>query len=54
MILQYIANGVDWMKERFSVNYQSLMSFGVLIAALTGLGSWLFGKAFPDFLVLPI
>lgn len=46
MILQYIANGVDWMKERFSVNYQSLMSFGVLIAALTGLGSWLFGKPF--------
>ncbi|NQZ05135.1 monovalent cation/H+ antiporter subunit A [Idiomarina sp.] len=46
MILQYIANGVDWVKERFNVNYQSLMSFGVMIAALTGLGSWFFDRPF--------
>ena len=46
MILQYIANGVDWVKGRFNVNYQSLMSIGVMIAALTGLGSWLFSKPF--------
>jgi multicomponent K+:H+ antiporter subunit A len=46
MILQYIANGVDWVKDRFSVNYQSLMSIGVMIAALTGVGSWLFSKPF--------
>jgi len=46
MILQYVANGVDWVKERFNVNYQSLMSIGVMIAALTGLGSWLFNKPF--------
>lgn len=46
MILQYIANGVDSVKERFNVNYQSLMSVGVLIAALTGVGSWLFSKPF--------
>ena len=45
MILQYV-NGVDWVKERFNVNYQSLMSIGVMIAALTGLGSWLFNKPF--------
>ena len=46
MILQYIANGVDWVKERFNVNYQSLMSFGVMTAALTGIGSWVFNKPF--------
>lgn len=46
MILQYIANGVDWVKDRFNVNYQSLMSIGVMIAALTGVGSWLFSKPF--------
>ncbi|MEC7643226.1 MAG: hydrogen gas-evolving membrane-bound hydrogenase subunit E, partial [Pseudomonadota bacterium] len=46
MILQYIANGVDWVKERFNVNYQSLMSFGVMIAALTGVGSWFFDRPF--------
>ncbi|WP_404399790.1 monovalent cation/H+ antiporter subunit A [Idiomarina seosinensis] len=46
MILQYIANGVDWVKDRFNVNYQSLMSVGVMIAALTGVGSWLFSKPF--------
>ncbi|RUO72837.1 monovalent cation/H+ antiporter subunit A [Idiomarina seosinensis] len=46
MILQYIANGVDWVKDRFNVNYQSLMSIGVMIAALTGVGSWIFSKPF--------
>lgn len=46
MILQYIANGVDWVKDRFNVNYQSLMSIGVMVATLTGLGSWLFSKPF--------
>lgn len=46
MILQYVANGVDWVTSRFNVNYQSLMSLGVMTAALTGAGSWLFNKPF--------
>ncbi len=46
MILQYMANGVDWMKHRFNYNYQTLITVGVLIALLTGLGSWFFGANF--------
>ncbi len=46
MILQYIANGVDWVKSRFDYNYQTLTSVGVMIALFTGVGSWLFDHNF--------
>ncbi|MDF2180956.1 monovalent cation/H+ antiporter subunit A [Neptuniibacter sp. CAU 1671] len=46
IILQYIANGVQFMKERAGINYQALIGSGLLIATLTGLGSWLFGRPF--------
>ncbi|MFC0444151.1 monovalent cation/H+ antiporter subunit A [Pseudidiomarina halophila] len=46
MILQYIANGVDWVKSRFDYNYQTLTSVGVMIAVFTGLGSWVFDHNF--------
>lgn len=46
IIQQYIAHGVDWIKQRTSLNYQWLVGSGLLIAALTGLGSWAFGRPF--------
>ncbi|WP_417657999.1 monovalent cation/H+ antiporter subunit A [Pseudidiomarina aestuarii] len=46
MILQYISNGVEWLKERFDYNYQSLTAVGVMIALFTGIGSWFFGANF--------
>ncbi|WP_409525306.1 monovalent cation/H+ antiporter subunit A [Nitrincola sp. MINF-07-Sa-05] len=46
IILQYIAHGVDWVKPRLRINYEWAVAVGVLIAALTGMGSWLFGKPF--------
>ena len=46
MILQYMANGVDWVKHRFNYNYQTLASVGVMIALATGVGSWFFGYNF--------
>ena len=46
IIQQYIAHGVDWIKPRLKVNYQSLIAWGVLIAAFTGIGSWFFGRPF--------
>ncbi|SDB50870.1 multisubunit potassium/proton antiporter, PhaA subunit /multisubunit potassium/proton antiporter, PhaB subunit [Pseudidiomarina indica] len=46
VILQYMTNGVDWVKERFDYNYQTIAAIGVMIALFTGLGSWLFGHAF--------
>lgn len=46
LIQQYIAHGVDWVKPRIKFDYQTLISLGVLIAALTGVASWLFGRPF--------
>lgn len=46
IILQYIAHGVDWIKPRLKVNYQWSIAIGILIAAATGAGSWVFGKPF--------
>lgn len=46
LILLYIARGVDWAQERLSFQYQPIAVAGVAIAALTGLGSWLFGHNF--------
>jgi multicomponent K+:H+ antiporter subunit A len=46
LILQYIANGVDFMRERSKLNYQWLISVGLIIAGATGMGSWLFGYPF--------
>jgi multicomponent K+:H+ antiporter subunit A len=46
LIQQYIAHGVEWVKPRVKVNYQTLIALGVLIATLTGIGSWFFGRPF--------
>lgn len=46
LIQQYIAHGVDWVKPRIKVDYQHLIALGVLIAALTGVGSWFFDRPF--------
>ncbi|TDO09846.1 MULTISPECIES: monovalent cation/H+ antiporter subunit A [Halomonas] len=46
LILLYIARGVDWTQERLQFEYQPVAIAGVGIAALTGVGSWLFDKPF--------
>lgn len=46
IIQQYIANGVDWIKDRLRINYQWLVAGGMLIAALTGAGSWFYNRPF--------
>lgn len=46
LIQQYIAHGVDWVKPRIKVDYQILIALGVLIATLTGMGSWFFDRPF--------
>lgn len=46
IIQQYIAHGVDWVKPRIKVDYQTLIALGVLIATLTGIGSWFFDRPF--------
>src|SRR5690554_1389737 len=58
IIQQYIANGVDWIKDRLRINYQWLVASGILVAALTGVGSWFFNRPFLttwyDYFNLPI
>ena len=44
LILQYVASGTAWTRERLYLNYIKLTAIGVLVATLTGLGSWLFGR----------
>jgi multicomponent K+:H+ antiporter subunit A len=46
LILQYVANGVQWTQSRLPLNYHRMAGAGVFLAGLTGLGSWVFGKPF--------
>ncbi|MDM8349246.1 monovalent cation/H+ antiporter subunit A [Pseudomonas sp. sp1636] len=46
LILQYVASGVQWTQSRLPLNYHRMAGAGVLIAGLTGLGSWLFDRPF--------
>ncbi|HEX6005407.1 MAG TPA: monovalent cation/H+ antiporter subunit A [Burkholderiales bacterium] len=45
-ILQYMAGGTRWFEERVALRPVRLMGVGLLIAAATGAGSWLFGHPF--------
>ncbi|MGB8811882.1 MAG: monovalent cation/H+ antiporter subunit A [Paracoccaceae bacterium] len=46
LIMQYMASGFAWTAARKRVNYHALIGAGVLIAAATGIGSWVFGRPF--------
>ncbi|MDP1558685.1 MAG: monovalent cation/H+ antiporter subunit A [Nitrosomonas sp.] len=46
LIMQYLANGVAWTQQRLPANVHSVIGYGLLIAVLTGLASWLFGYPF--------
>lgn len=46
LILQYVCSGSAWVQQRLPLDYGRVAVFGVLIAALTGVGSWLFGYPF--------
>ena len=46
LILQYVSSGVVWMQQRLGWNYRSMAALGVAIAALTGLGSFVWGYPF--------
>ncbi|WP_028238487.1 monovalent cation/H+ antiporter subunit A [Stutzerimonas azotifigens] len=46
LILQYVSLGVPWSQERLPFSYHGMAGAGVMIAGLTGLGSWAFGYPF--------
>lgn len=58
IILQYVAQGVDWVRERLTMEYHRLVAAGVLISALTGAASWAFDRPFLtswfDYFQLPL
>lgn len=58
LVLQYMARGTSFVETRLRILPVRWISIGLLLAALTGLGSWLFARPFLtsyfDYLYLPI
>jgi multicomponent K+:H+ antiporter subunit A len=46
MLLLQVAHGHDWTAERARSDYRGWVGWGLLIAAGTGIASWLFGSPF--------
>ncbi|MCU0816072.1 MAG: monovalent cation/H+ antiporter subunit A [Cypionkella sp.] len=46
LIMQYMASGFAWTQRRQRFDYHAIIAAGVLIAAATGIGSWLAGVPF--------
>ncbi|MBC7154835.1 MAG: monovalent cation/H+ antiporter subunit A [Rhodobacteraceae bacterium] len=46
LLLQYMASGFAWAEQRRRYNYHGMIGFGILLATLTGLGSWIAGVPF--------
>ncbi len=46
LIVQYLANGVSWTQARLPAHTHPWIASGLVIALLTGLASWLFGRPF--------
>lgn len=46
LLMQYMASGFAWTQSRQRIQYHAMIGFGVVIAGLTGVGSWLAGKPF--------
>jgi multicomponent K+:H+ antiporter subunit A len=45
-VMQYMASGFSWTSARLRYPYHGVIGAGVLIAGLTGIGSWFVGKPF--------
>ncbi|SLN26881.1 monovalent cation/H+ antiporter subunit A [Pseudooctadecabacter jejudonensis] len=46
VVMQYMASGFAWAEDRQRFPYHGIIGAGVLIAGLTGIGSWFVGKPF--------
>ena len=46
VVMQYMASGFAWTSARLRYPYHGIIGAGVLIAGLTGIGSWFVGKPF--------
>ncbi|TXR54547.1 monovalent cation/H+ antiporter subunit A [Reinekea thalattae] len=58
IIQQYIAHGNDWLVPRIKLNYLTLISSGLLIAFITGVGGFIwqqpFLKSWHDYIDFPL
>jgi multicomponent K+:H+ antiporter subunit A len=45
-LMQYLASGYDWSQARQRFDHHGLIGWGVLVAALAGIGAWAFGLPF--------
>ena len=46
VVMQYMASGFSWAQARLRYPYHGVIGAGVLVAGLTGIGSWFFSKPF--------
>ncbi|MEM8632223.1 MAG: monovalent cation/H+ antiporter subunit A [Pseudomonadota bacterium] len=46
LLMQYMASGFAWTQQRQRIEYHTMIGLGVVIAGLTGAGSWLFARPF--------
>ncbi|GLT09248.1 monovalent cation/H+ antiporter subunit A [Sulfitobacter porphyrae] len=46
VVMQYMASGFSWAAARQRYPYHGIIGAGVLVAGLTGIGSWFVGKPF--------
>ncbi|MCQ0094062.1 monovalent cation/H+ antiporter subunit A [Roseovarius sp. M141] len=46
VVMQYMASGFSWASARLRYPYHGVIGAGVLVAGLTGMGSWFFGMPF--------
>ncbi|PZX12925.1 multisubunit potassium/proton antiporter PhaA subunit /multisubunit potassium/proton antiporter PhaB subunit [Palleronia aestuarii] len=46
VVMQYMASGFAWAEKRQRFPYHGIVGAGVLIAGLTGIGSWFVGEPF--------
>jgi len=58
LVLQFVSNGQQWLQSRLATDFHGWIGGGLLVAGLTGIGSWFFGHPFLtstfDYLVLPL
>ena len=46
VVMQYMASGFTWASDRLRYPYHGVIGAGVLVAGLTGIGSWFVAKPF--------
>jgi multicomponent K+:H+ antiporter subunit A len=56
LILQFIANGGEWVAQRMATDFRAWIGAGLLIAALTGAAAWWFDAPFltSSYVYLPL